>query len=333
MANERVRYQHISERERHKIEGFVDAGWGVREIARTLGRSVSSISDELHRHPGNGGGYSARLAEKDAAAIRAAANNSVHGKLPAGSRLARRVEAKLRRYESPEQIAGTLKSLRRKQTVSHETIYRFIFKDRPDLTVFLRSRKGKYRRRRGTAKRQVDRIQQTKRSIADRPAVIEERRELGHWEGDTVLGAEKTVRILTHVERKSGFLYMEKLDVTSAELVGRKTVRRFMKLPKRLRRSVTYDNGVEFADHQTTERDTKMTVYFARPYHSWERGTNENTNGLIRQFFPKKMPLRDVTQKELDRVAKLLNTRPRKRHGYRTPEDMLRQGVRLRSRI
>lgn len=329
MANERMRYQHISERERHKIEGFVDAGWGVRDIARTLGRSVSTISDELHRHPGNGGGYSAQVAQRETVATRTAANRLVHQKLSRGSRLALYVEAKLRRYASPEQIAGTLKLLRRKRTVSHETIYRFIFKDRKDLTIFLRSRKGKYRRRNGTAKRQQDRIQQTKRSIADRPAVIEERRELGHWEGDTVLGGEKTVRILTHVERKSGYVFMEKLDETSAELVGQKTVKRFTKLPKRLRRSVTYDNGVEFADHQRTERDTKMIIYFARPYHSWERGTNENTNGLIRQFFPKKMLLRHVTQKELDRVAKLLNTRPRKRHGYRTPEAVLKGSVRV----
>jgi len=329
MADERVRYQHISEHERHKIEGFLAAGLGVREIARTLGRSPSSVSEELRRHPGYGGRYSAKAAHKETVAIRVAANRSVHLKLPTGSRLARRVEAKLRRYESPEQIAGTLKRLKRKRIVSHETIYRFVFKERADLAVFLRSRKGKYRRRRGTAKRQQDRIQHAKRSIADRPAAIESREELGHWEGDTVLGAEKTVRILTHVERKSGFLYMEKLDTTSAELVGRKTVRRFRKLPRRLRRSVTYDNGTEFADHERTERDTKMTVYFARPYHSWERGTNENTNGLIRQFFPKRMPLRDVTQKELDRVAKLLNTRPRKRHGYRTPEDVLLASVRV----
>ncbi len=329
MANERVRYQHISEHERHKIEGFVAAGLGVREIARALGRSPSSVSDELRRHPGYGGRYSAKIAQKETEAARVAANQSVHLKLPTGSRLAQRVEAKLRRYESPEQIAGTLRLLRRKRTVSHETIYRFIFRERKDLAVFLRSRKGKYRRRHGTAKRQQDRVRQAKRGIAERPAVIERRRQLGHWEGDTVLGAEKTVRILTHVERKSGFLYMEKLDATSAELVGRKTVKRFLKLPRRLRRSVTYDNGVEFADHERTERDTKMTVYFARPYHSWERGTNENTNGLIRQFFPKKMALRDVTQKELDRVAKLLNTRPRKRHGYRTPEDVLKGSVRV----
>ncbi len=329
MANERVRLKHISEPERHKIEGFVSGGWGVREIARILGRSPSSISDELRRHPGYGGRYSVKLAQKEVVHVRVVANQSVHGKLQLGSWLAGYVERKLRQYESPEQIAGTLKQRKRKRTVSHETIYRFIFKRRKDLVIFLRSRKGKYRRRHGTAKRLQDRVRQTKRSIADRPVSIEKRQELGHWEGDTVLGGEKTVRILTHVERKSGYLYMEKLDTVTAEIVGRKTVKRFRKLPRSLRRSVTYDNGVEFADHERTERDTKMTIYFAHPYHSWERGTNENTNGLIRQFFPKKMLLRDVTQKELDRVAKLLNTRPRKRHGYRTPEDVLMGSVRI----
>jgi len=322
MDKNQVHYQHINERERHKIEGFRDVGWSVRDIARALGRDPSTISRELRRHPGSGGGYSATNATCEAKESRIGANVFVHKKLKPGTRLTRHVESKLRQYWSPEQIVGRRNFEGRKRNVSVETIYRFIANDRPDLRRFLRLQKGRYRRRRGTQKRAKQRYFAHRRSITERPATIEKRTRLGHWEGDTVLGKEKSSRFLTHVERKSGVLFADKIDACTADLVGRKTVKRFRRLPKRLRQTVTYDNGVEFSDYERTERDSKMIVYFARPYHSWERGTNENTNGLLRQFFPKKIPLKGVTQKQLDRVVRLLNTRPRKRHGYRTPDEV-----------
>ena len=162
-------------------------------------------------------------------------------------------------------------------------------------------------------------MEDTKRRVDARPQIIERRKRIGDWEGDTVVGQEKTERILTHVERKSGILLADKISDMKAEVVRKTTVQRFQSVPASKRHTVTYDNGIEFAEYEFIERDANMTIYFAYPYHSWERGTNENTNGLLRQFFPKGSAFRNVTQKHIDQAVSLINNRPRKRHGYRTP--------------
>lgn len=158
-----------------------------------------------------------------------------------------------------------------------------------------------------------------KRWIGERPETINQRARIGDWEGDTIIGLERTKRILTHVERKTGYLVADFLPLVSAEIVAQKTVERLKKFPKQKRHSITYDNGTEFSAHEIIERKTKMTVYFANAYHSWERGTNENTNGLIRQFFPKRSSFATVTKEDVEKVEKLLNRRPRKRLNYLTP--------------
>jgi len=162
-------------------------------------------------------------------------------------------------------------------------------------------------------------IEDGKRRVNSRPQVIEKRKRIGDWEGDTVLGKEKTERILTHVERKSGVLLGDKISNIKAAIVRAVTVRRFLTLPLCKRHTVTYDNGIEFAEFEFIERDARIKVFFAFPYHSWERGTNENTNGLLRQFFPKGTAFRTITQENVDHVVSLINNRPRKRHDYRTP--------------
>ena len=136
------------------------------------------------------------------------------------------------------------------------------------------------------------------------------------------MGGERTKRILTHVERVSGYLIADILQKVSADIVAEKTIESFKKIPKQKRKSVTYDNGTEFSSHEIIERETKAIIYFANPYHSWERGTNENTNGLLRQFFPKRSSFANITQEDVDQAAKLLNHRPRKRHCYLTPKEM-----------
>ena len=161
-----------------------------------------------------------------------------------------------------------------------------------------------------------------KRWIGERPEVINDRARIGDWEGDTIIGAERTKRILTHVERKTGYLIADFLPKVSAEIVAEKIAKNFKKLPREKRRSITYDNGTEFSAHETIEKKTKAIVYFANQYHSWERGTNENTNGLLRQFFPKKSSFATVNQDDVDRATKLLNRRPRKRLCYLTPKEM-----------
>lgn len=317
-------YHHISKEERVQISALKRAGHTNGTIADQLDRHRSTIGRELRKHatevsptmfvyrPGT-----AHRRAKD----RRAAINAQRRKITTGSALATLIEEKLHAYWSPEQIAGRLRRERR-ITLSHETIYQWLYRERHDLMPFLRlSRKRRFRRRHGTRERARRREEAKKRWIEERPKVVERRARLGDWEGDTALGAEKHVRLLTHTERKSGYLLVRKLQTSTAEETSRMIRQLFLRVPKRKRHTVTYDNGIEFSDHETIERDSKITIYFARPYHSWERGTNENTNGLLRQFFPKKTPLASVTKQTLGRAANLLNTRPRKRLHYQTPHE------------
>jgi IS30 family transposase len=161
--------------------------------------------------------------------------------------------------------------------------------------------------------------------IDTRPKDIERREKMGHWEGDTIVSKCKKQAIATHVERKSGYLIAGKMDDRTAKTMSKVTTEQFRRhCPKHLRKTCTNDNGSEFAMHQATERKLSMKMYFAFPYHSWERGTNENTNRLIRAFFPKAMSFTELTQDDVDHVVNLLNHRPRKRLGYRTPHEVFR---------
>jgi IS30 family transposase len=185
-----------------------------------------------------------------------------------------------------------------------------------------------YRRRWGAKKRQQIRDAASKRRIDERPEAANNRSRLGDWEGDTVIGQPGRDRLATYVDRRSGKAKAIKVPGGEglAEAVADRTVAWFQKLPKAKRHTLTYDNGVEFSQHEYIEDHAALQVYFAHPYHSWERGTNENTNGLYRQFFPKRTDLNPVSQREIDKVTKLLNTRPRKRHQYRTPDEVFRDG-------
>jgi len=185
----------------------------------------------------------------------------------------------------------------------------------------LRCQKGKYRRRYGTRIRIEQQLEAKKKRITERPAEVETREIIGHWEGDTIVSADNQ-HILTHVERKSGLLLGDKLKRGTAELTRIKTTERFKSIPKRKKLTMTYDNGSTFAEHELTEKKTGIVIYFAYPYHSWERGTNENCNGLLRQFFPKKSAFATITQEAIDEACGLINNRPRKRLGYLTPNEV-----------
>jgi len=247
-------------------------------------------------------------------------------KIENDTELRRYIVSKIRKYWSPEQIAGRLKKMCGGfPIISHETIYKFIYMEKPKLIKYLRHQKCKYRKRRGSrARMELCRAMKIKR-IEERSIVVEERSRIGDWENDTVIGKEKVQRALTYVERKSGYGMADKLDVVTAEIVHKKEVARFKKIPKKKRLTVTRDNGSEFGDYDSTlEKKTGMNVYRANAYHSWERGTNENWNGLFRQFFPKGMCFATVTQYQIDKAVKLLNDRPRKRHNYSTPREVFR---------
>lgn len=316
---------HITGEERVKIEMLWREGYAKNAIADALGRHRSSIGRELERNFAElfGMTYRAKEAEHRRKKVRTDANATLR-KLVPGSVLTTTVEEGLRNHWSPEQVAGRLRRDHGgKAVICHETIYRHVYGHRRELISFLRhGRKRRYRRRHGTKIREKRREEAKKKRIDARPKIVERRERVGDWEGDTIVGKEQTIHVLTHVDRKSGFLFADKLQRATAEATRKATTKRFRRLPKKKRCTVTYDNGVQFAEHETLERDLKLPVYFAYPYHSWERGTNENTNGLLRQFLPKRSSFAGLQQRTLDGYVKLINTRPRKRLDYRTPEEV-----------
>jgi len=312
-------YHHLTQEDRVVLGALLRAGHNQVRIASELGKSPSTISRELARnHSPNKTGYDARQARLLTQARRVRANQRCR-KITFNQRLQRKICRKLKRGWSPEQIGSW------SHAVSHVTIYRWIYGERPGLKRYLRSRKGKFRRKHGTAQREAWRERQKKCWIDSRPGIVATRARFGDWEGDTVVGTDRKSAILTHVERRSGYIFLDKLERATAQAVRKCTKLRFCRLPKQHRQTITYDNGTEFAAHESIARETGVIVYFAHPYSAWERGCNENANGLLRQYFPKKTSLADVTQTQLDHVAWLLNTRPRKRLNWLTPVQVLKQ--------
>jgi transposase, IS30 family len=315
-------YKHFSRDERLGLATLKRAGLTQKEIAKQLNRNPSTISRELsHGAVSNKNNYHVNVAEQRKVAKRIKANQRFR-KIENNEQLIRYVADKLKLYWSPQQIAGRLELEFGFTILCHETIYRYIYKQQPELKKYLRCRKGKYRRRAGTESR-LKRLEEGKKQRIDqRPMIVEQRMRLGDWEGDTVLGKEKTIKILTHVERKSGLLLADKLDTATAEAVKLKTIKRFKSISKDKKYTITYDNGSEFAEHELTGKNTGLDIYFAYPYHSWERGTNENCNGLLRQFFPKGSYFATITQQQIEAATELINHRPRKRHSYLTPTEI-----------
>lgn len=262
-----------------------------------------------------------RLARQKARTRRAIANQQ-HRKL--GETEATELLRLIRQYYSPDQ-AGQVVGL------SHSTVYRWLW-GLPKETlrgVWQYLRHSKLRRRYGTKRRERQRELAKKRWIDERPATTNERLVYGHWEGDTVRGKGHSGYLVTLVERKSGYALVGFIPRATKEAFRQEAERLLAPLPGHMKRSLTLDNGTEMADYEVLERHTGIRIYFAHPYHSWERGTNENFNGLLRQFFPKQQSFKGVTQKQVDLAANLLNTRPRKRHGYKSPDVLLKSYLRV----
>jgi len=250
-------------------------------------------------------------------------------KLAPGSALERTVQAALQQGWSPEQIAGRLKHMHPdvpSERVSHETIYAYIYaQPRGELRKLLigalrQTHKARLARRRGQDRR--GRLRDMV-SIHERPIEAQGRQVAGHWEGDLLKGARNASAVGTLVERKSRFVLLAKVDGTDAEAVLDGFTRRLRTLPTRLRKTLTYDQGKEMARHQELAERLHLRVYFADPHSPWQRPTNENTNGLLRQYLPKGMDLSTLSQRYLTRVATALNTRPRKCLGFLTPEEVM----------
>jgi len=288
------------------------AGYAGAEIAHTLGKNPSSVNRHIAEYGGREG-YDAREVRRRKRMKRIAAMDGIR---VLNGALMRTVVKELKKHRSPEQIAGVLGRL------CASTIYRYIKERAPHLKQFLRSQKGKYRRKRGTKIREKAREQAKKRRIDERPAVVERRSRLGDWEGDTVQGRDRRVRIVTFVDRRSGYLIAFLLPKMRAELLTSLTLRHFRSIQKAKRKTFTLDNGPEFSDWERLEKKSGATVYFAYPYHFWERGSNENTNGLLRQYFPKDLDFNLITPEELATVVRKLNDRPRKRLGFKSPRQL-----------
>ncbi|MCL4405058.1 IS30 family transposase [Patescibacteria group bacterium] len=313
-------YTRIGKEDWTVIARMLRAGYAGTEIARTLGKDPSAVNRHVKTHGGRYG-YDVREVRRQKHMHRVDAMQSIRALR--GS-LLRSVVRLLKLHLSPEQIAGTLRLTG--ASIVASTIYRYLNERAPQLKKYLRSSKGKYRRRHGTKKREGAREQAKKRRIDERPAIIERRSRLGDWEGDTMLGRDKRVRIVTFVDRKSGYLIAYLLPKMRAELLASLAIARFCRLPKKQRQTLTLDNGVEFSAWEQIEEKTGMTVYFAYPYHAWERGTNENTNGLLRQYFSKDLDFNLVTPEELAHAVKTLNDRPRKRLKFKSPRQIFQKG-------
>jgi transposase, IS30 family len=317
-------YKHITPDQRNELSALKRTKIKQKEIAQVLGENRTTIYRELKRNKNENGKYEAKVAKQKTKERRVKSNQRFR-KIENNKWLRAYIIRKIKKYWSPEQIEGRIKKKWTEDKSRHigkDSIYDFLYSERKDLVKYLRCQKGKYRRRYGTRIREKQREEAKKKRIDTRPEIIETRDRIGDWEGDTIVGKEKTIHILTHVERKSGMLLADKLERATAELTKEKTVKRFEKIPRKKKHTLTYDNGTTFADHQETERKTKIDIYFAFPYHSWERGCNENANGLLRQFFPKKSSFANVDQKDIDKAYRLINNRPRKRLNYLTPREV-----------
>ena len=291
------------------------AGHNIKQIADLLSRSKSTISRELHRNTGSRGYRPKQACELS----RLRALGSRNAALVAPW-VMEQATALLELQWSPEQIAGKL-------PVSHETLYQHVYADKAKggkLWKNLRCQKQKRKRyasglgRRG----QIP----NRRPLSERPLHIENRKQVGHWECDTVIGANHKQAIVTVVERKSGYAVIAKVSNKTSDLVGAAIIKVLKPFEARVK-TLTYDNGKEFCGHAEIDQALGSTGYFARPFASWERGSNENFNGLLRQYVPKKRAMANITDEEIRMIENRLNNRPRKRLGFKTPAEVFHQSL------
>jgi IS30 family transposase len=316
--------------EREEISRVVVAGHSIRSIAAQLGRAPSTIGREIKR---NGGQEGYRASQADQSAWDRGRRPKA-GKLAENGALARIVAGKLQLQWSPQQVAGWLKRTYPDDTsrqVSHETIYRSLFIQargalKKELVEHLRRTRVMRRSRHHTMKTDKHgRITNTV-SISERPAGVEDRAVPGHWEGDLLFGS-KNSQIATLVERQSRYVMLAKVDGKDTETVVNALIKHAQKLPHELYKSLTWDRGKEMADHQRFTLATDIKVYFCDPQSPWQRGSNENTNGLLRQYLPKGIDLSAYSQSKLNAIARRLNERPRKTLNYETPAERFHQSV------
>ena len=332
-------YQRLDHKEREEISRQLAMGWSIRDIAKGLGREPSTVSREIRKGSGNKYTYRAHRAE-NRAYRNARRRREGKRKLMIETELREYVHEKLRLRWSPEQIAQALHKeypLAEAMRVSHEAIYGYLYvlprgQLKKELLRCLRQ-KHKRRRKRGQLNEAQVRKIEGMISIEERPAEVADRSVPGHWEGDILIGRNRQSALGTLVERATRTVILVPLRSKKAAEVRQAFAKEALRLPRQMRLTMTYDQGREMAEHKLFTKATKIKVYFAHPASPWERGTNENTNGLIRQFFPKGTNFNKVTKKEVKHVQDLLNGRPRKVLDFRTPYETFRElsGVALKT--
>lgn len=318
-------YQQFTYEERILLYVYCKAGFSRPKIAKLLKRDKSTIYRELNRNKGEKG-YRFKQAQEKSEERKL--NSYKKCKWTEG--IENLVTVYLQEEQwSPEQISGYL----RKElniSISHQRIYEFIVSDKiAGGTLFKHLRQGNKKRRKKYGKITATRGKITNRTpISERPSYIEKRSTYGHWEGDTIIGKNHKQAIITLVERKGGFCVMKKVASKNAELVSQK-ITQMLEPYQSLVKSITFDNGLEFAAHEAISKKLKCKTYFADPYCSYQRGSNENTNGLIRQYFPKGTDFKRLSDDEIKKVETKLNKRPRKRLDYKNPSDTIKSKVAL----
>jgi transposase, IS30 family len=312
-----LNYQHLSQEERYTITALLRTGLSYSAVARKIGRSTSTLCRELARNRRPTGVYTAPKAHQYAVARRKYSRRGSQFTKEQWQLVIRLIKDDF----SPEQVSNIIRMFC-DFTISHETIYLYLLYDKKKGGTLYKHLRvvPKRRRKRYNSYDSRGRLA-GKRMIQDRPLEIDYRTSIGHWEGDTVIGRDRHHCIVTLVERKTGFLIIKKCKARTVDEINKACIAAIRE-HGRIFKSITFDNGTEFHGYKKLEELFPVTCYFATPYHSWERGTNENTNGLIRQYLPKKSCMKNLTQAHCNRISYKLNTRPRKRLGFKTPYEV-----------
>ena len=320
-------YGHLSLAERHYIEIERKAGTSMNEIAKALGRSQSTLSREISRNTGQRG-----YRHKQANALAEQRHKNKPKAIKLTEEIKPLIESYLKQDWSPEQIAGRLEK-EGMIKLHHETIYQYVLADKTaggTLYKHLRHQKKTYRKRYGSAHNRTGIPNRV--DIEQRPQAVNERKRVGDWEADTLIGKNHKGAIITLDERKSKLRLAAPLQSKRAQHVKRAAIDLLQPI-KLFVETITFDNGKEFSLHESIAKALGCDTYFARPYHSWERGQNENANGLLRQYFPKSMELVNVAMKQVLEAVDKLNSRPRKCLGFKTPYEVFEEltGVKIRN--
>ena len=313
------RYNQLTMEERYHLKFLLQAGMKRKEIAEELCRHRTTIDRELKRNRAPDGSYDPELASDLSLSRRRRSRFRNMSK-----EVSEYIRGSLELGWSPEQISGRMKA-EIGERVSHELIYQYIDADRRAggrLFIHLPRRGRKYKKRNLKTAKRVWKRSKKRRSIEERPVRASAGIECGHWEGDTIVGKGRKGGLLTLVDRKAKYALIRKVPDLRAETLADTVADCFRGCPG-LAKTITFDNGVEFASHDRIESELRARVYFAHPYSPWERGLNENTNGLIRRFFPKGTDFRSCGEEEIQRVQNLLNARPRKTLDFKTPKEVL----------